>query len=156
MAVFDDIARALAANLAAIDGFQVSPYFLDHPTPDTLQVSGVEDIEYDVAFQNGARTHDMWNIEVEACILRSDELRAQQLLAELLSPDGPKSVKAAIEADPSNARLTKRFLDDLTISTGNDPACDDLHVFRYRGNARHQLDDGTAVMLAIWSVQVLT
>lgn len=156
MAVFDDICRGLAANLATIQGFQVSPWFLDHPAPPTLQVSGVEDIEYDVAFPRAGVSHDMWNVEIEACIPRGQDISAQMLLAALLSPDGDSSLKAAIEADPQNDRLTKRMQDDLSVTTGHDPACDDLHVMKYRGAARHRLEDGTDVLLATWTVQVLT
>lgn len=153
MPVFDDICRGLAANLSVLNGYQISPWFLDNPTPDAIQVSGASDIDYDVAFENRGVSHDMWNIEIEACIQRTVDVAAQLALAKLISPDSEGSLKAALEADN---RLTSRFLDDMTVQTGQPPACDDLHVIRYRGTARHTLEPGFDVLLATWTVQVLT
>lgn len=150
---FDDIASGLAASLAVLDGFQISQFFLDHPTPDTIQVSGVDEVEYDVAFHSAGVSHDIWLVEIEACLLRTEDISAQVVLRKLMSPVGAGSLKEAIEAD---SRLTSRMLDDLSIETDQDPACDDLHVEKYQGQARHRLEDGTDVLLATWIVRVLT
>lgn len=153
MPVFEDICRGLAANLAVLDGYQISPWFLDNPTPDAIQVSGAADIDYDVAFENRGVSHDMWNIEIEACLQRTVDISAQLALAKLISPDSEGSLKAALEADQ---RLTKRYLDDMSVLGDQAPACDDLHVLHYRGTARHTLEGGFDVLLATWTVQVLT
>lgn len=153
MATFDDIRRGLAANLNVLDDFQISPWLLDNPSPDAIQIAGAEDVAYDVAFPKAGKTSEIWNIQIEACLLRNSDIGPQKRLDVLLAPYGDGSLKAAVEADPT---LTKRLQDDGTYLTGQDPACADLQVIRFRGQQHHTLDNGTDVLLAVWTVQVLT
>lgn len=86
---------ALAANLEAIDGVQVSPYALSDPTPPGIQILPA-DVDYDLAFGRGA---DLWRFTVQPFVNFSSDVGSQIFLDELLNPTGPRSVKTAIESD---------------------------------------------------------
>src|SRR5579862_8041679 len=98
MADFDDIASGLAANLAALSGFQVATEQLDSPSPPTIQVAGVEAVEYDVAFPKAGVTSDMWLVQIEVCLPRDTDRTPQRLLRKLLATAGAGSLKAAAES----------------------------------------------------------
>lgn len=155
MTDFDAITRGLAANLTAVrlpDGtpYQVSPFLLTNPKPPVLQVAAPE-IDYGTTF--GGDSDDLTFI-VEAAIPAVPDITAQRILFALLSSSAPQSLRAAIEADKL---LTSRVGDDGTVaSTGEDAACDDLRVVKFRGSVLHTLEKGTTVRLASWSIQVLT
>lgn len=157
MTDFDDICSGLAANLAPLaeQGFQISPYLLDSPVPDAIQVAGLVTAEFDISFRgnDGEYVADQLDIAIEVCLDREPDIRWQKALRALLAPTGATSLRAALEAD---SKLTSRMDDDLVVTGGHDPACDDLHVADYRGQTTYTLDNGTKVSLAVWTVRVLT
>lgn len=152
MADFDDIRRGLAANLTVLrPDYQVSAYLLDDPSPPTLQVAGVESIDYDTGgYGDRADTH---SFVIEACFSGTSDIGSQQLLDALLAPTGATSLKAAVEADRT---LTSRLLDDGTVQTSQPAAVAYLRVTAYRGQSRFTLPNGTDVLLASWTVEVAT
>ena len=150
MADLDAIRRGLAANLKqALPGSagQVSPYMLDNPTVPSLQVIGLDEIEYDtLGFGRGGDDHFFI---LEAALGRSSDTGAQRKLVELLSTGS--SVKEAAESD---GRLTKRLLDDGTVLEAQAPAAEYVHVTRYRGQSRFAIPSGPEVLLASWVCKV--
>lgn len=150
MASFDDIRRGLAANLHALDGFQVSAYLRDSPTPPTVQVAGVDEIEYDRTHQRGS---DRLSFVIEACLGRAVDIQAQKALDALLDADGPTSLKEILEADQ---KLTSRLLDDGNVVRDQPSAAGSVCVTAYKGQAKFTLPNGTEVLLATWSVEVVT
>ena len=137
------------------DGFQVSPWFIEAPRGPTLQVVGLEDIDYDIAFRAGDYdgTGDRLIVIVEAAIPAKNDIGSQMRLDKL---HGPASLKAAVESDQE---LTSRWQDDQTILDSQPAACDDLHVRRYRGQTRSIVErdsGGLDVLLAHWEIEVLT
>jgi hypothetical protein len=147
-----DIREALAANMHTLLHSelvkQVSPWLLDNPTLPCLQVAGVRNIEYDQAFQRGG---DSLFIVIEAAIGRATDVGAQKTLDRLLAASGPTSLKAAVEADTS---LTSRYNVDDGLRHDFEPACDDLQVETYEGQARFTFPTATDALLATWIVQV--
>jgi hypothetical protein len=153
---FDDICTGLAANLAPLSaqGFQISPYLLDAPVPDTIQVAGLVAAQFDVAFRGSDDVVvDEYDIAIEVALDRQPPERWQKTLRALLAQTGDTSLRAALESD---TKLTSRMADDLSVTSGHDPACDDLHVTDYRGQTTYTLEDGVTVSLAVWTVHVLT
>lgn len=137
------------------DGFQISPWFQEAPRSPTLQVVGLEDIDYDIVFQHDGydNTGDRLVVIVEAAIPAKNDLATQMRLDKL---HGASSLKAALEADDT---LTSRWQDDQTVTGGHAAACDQLRVRRYRGQTRSivQRDSGGVdVLLAHWEVELLT
>lgn len=138
------------------DDFQVSPWFLEAPRGPTLQIVGIEDIDYDIAFRHSDgydATGDKLTVLVEACIPAKNDMGSQMRLDKL---HGSASLKAALEADD---RLTSRWQDDQTILGSQPAACDQLRVTRYRGQTRSIVSresGGLDVLLAHWEVELLT
>lgn len=129
------IRRALAAALRArFPETQVEPYMLSDPTPETAHVYPAT-IEYDHAFQRGL---DVETYFVEVFVAEVSDIGAQDVLDDYLEPDGPKSVKEALEVD--------RTLGGLV---------DSLQVTATSGYRRYLRTDGSSPVLgAQWTVKV--
>lgn len=132
--------------------YQVSLYLLDNPTPPTVQIAGIENIDYDIQFQAGGyqAVGDKLTVQVEAALQKSTDKAAQAQLDRLHSADG---LKAAIESDH---KLQSRLEDDGTITISQPPACDDLRVTEYIGASDFTTRSGKQVLLASWRVEILT
>jgi hypothetical protein len=85
---FDDICTGLAANLAplAAQGFQISPYLLDAPVPDTIQVAGLVAAQFDVAFRG---SNDVVVDEYDIAI----EVRIRQAAAGAVAEDSARAAR---------------------------------------------------------------
>ena len=100
-ATLTQIREGLAANLAALDDVQVSPYMLANPTPPTVHLypgGAAGDIEYDLAMRRGL---DRWPFTVQAFVGSPSDIGAQVRLDEFIAPSGARSVKTVLEADPT-------------------------------------------------------
>jgi hypothetical protein len=128
------IREGIAANLAVLDGCQVSAYMLSNPTPPTIHVYPAE-IDYDLAMGRGL---DKWTFTVQAFVALSTDIGAQVKLDAFLAPSGSQSVKAAIEADGTLGGIVA----DTTV----------VSCTGYRVYAR---DGGGPVLGAEWQVDVL-
>ena len=159
MADLDAISQGLAANLAALKQaelaprqpliVQVSSFYLDRPSPPSAMVVGVDEIEYDTAFQRGG---DSWVLLIEVVLGTISDVGGQSVLRKLLAPTGDTSLKTAVESD---RRLTSRMDSQGRITADHDPACDDLRVTNYRGQRKVAIG-GAEALSAVWAVQVET
>lgn len=89
------IREALAANLAALPGIQVSAYMLANPTPPAIHLYPAG-VEYDYSFRRG---YDTWTLTVQAFVGLSSDIGAQQKLDSYLAPSGQLSLKQIAETD---------------------------------------------------------
>lgn len=97
MASLKAIRVALAANLDPIgDPWNVSPYMKANVPVPSIQVTGPDLVDFDVA---GSRGQDVWIILVMAFAGLANDQAAQERLDELLAGSGSRSVKEAIESD---------------------------------------------------------
>ena len=137
MASLAQIRQGLAANLAVLDGIQVSAYVLGNPTLPTVWVrpATAEGIEYHRAFANGLEN---WTFTVQAFFASGiSDIGAQQKLDELLASTGATSVKAALETDKTLGGLVK----DLIVQTCT-------------GYLEYGRPDGTTALGCDWTVVV--
>lgn len=121
----DRVLTAIADRLATIDGLQQSAYMLSTPIAPVAEIlPGV--IEFDEAFSGGPAHYDA---TIRVTVGASMDIGAQKLLRQFRSPAGPKSIKAAVEAD--------RTLGGLTY---------DLNVNRVSPVRNFRRQDGTVVL----------
>lgn len=133
MADLAAIRAGLAARLATIEGLQQSAYVLAQPTPPAVEVMPGP-IDYDLAMGRGL---DRRNFTVRAFVGLTGDIGAQKLLDKLLAKDGPQSIKAAIESDPTLGGVV-----------------DDLHVRRNTGY-RVFVKGSDQVLGSEWEIEVL-
>lgn len=91
------IREAIATAVKSVTGVQASAYVLGSPTPPFVHVLRGP-VVYDRAMGHGTHT---WTMRVRAYVASVTDVGAQKLLDEFLSVDGARSIKAAIEADPT-------------------------------------------------------
>jgi hypothetical protein len=115
-----EIAQALATELATIPGVQQSAFMLANPTPPAMEVTPGPPqvmrrepfIDYDQTFSRGSDTL-LWT--VRGLVALTTDIGAQKLLLAFADPTGTKSVKAALEANPtlggviSDLRVTRCY-----------------------------------------------
>jgi hypothetical protein len=89
------IREGLAANLSSLPDIQVSPYRLPSPTPPTVQVTGLDEME-PTAMHAGGYT---LVFIVQAFVGIPSDQGAQRRLDDFLYPTGPSSIWAALETD---------------------------------------------------------
>jgi hypothetical protein len=125
--------EGLAANLGAIEDLQVSPYFISNPTfPSAFVRAGPTD--YDKTFDRGL---DNIVLFVRVLVAAFGDIGPGANLDEYLAGSGPRSIKAAIEDDPSLGG-----------------ACDDLRVTGNEGEREFTFDDRPSALGAEWRVEV--
>lgn len=130
-----DIRQAIAHNLrASIRGLQAQPYVMANPTPPSADVRRGP-VEYDQAMQQGV-TH--WTMLVRVFVAGAADKGAQVNLDAYLSPDGDRSVKQAIESDPTLGGLVS-----------------DLQVTEASGEQTYTIDNRPDPILGSeWTVEV--
>lgn len=94
MTTVSEIRDGLAANLLTA-GVRSSATIPDNPTPPLAYV-GIQNIQYDGAFQGGLTTY---NMIVSVIVSRVDERTGQNKLDGYINSAGSTSIKAAIESD---------------------------------------------------------
>lgn len=148
----DDIRRGLAAALRLAlpeDEGHVSAFFSDNPPTPALQVVGLDEGEYyTLGFKGGG---DTWSFVVEAVVGKVSDRLAQTWLDRFAQSTGDYSIKLALEADQ---QLTKRMLDDGTVSTGQPAAAQYVILRRYRGQQRVRQENGQDALVGSWIVEV--
>lgn len=101
-ATLREVREGLAANLSAAfgDSVQVSAWMLENPSDRCFHVypgdSSGDAILYHTT--SGGRS-PTFTVTVEGIVALVSDIGGQQLLDEMLDPDGPNSVRQAIEAD---------------------------------------------------------
>lgn len=88
-----DIREGLATNLSVIPGWQVSAYQLSNPLLPSLQVMGLDEIQYDRAMGRGL---DDWMVSLMAFAGITTDIGSQKLLDSLIETS---AVKDAVESD---------------------------------------------------------
>lgn len=114
MSTIAAIRAGIADNLNGIAGIQAKPYMLANPTPPAAHVipgaiGGGDFVDYDTTFARGG---DLLYFTVEVFVGLTSDMAAQKRLDTFLDPDGPFSVKAAIEDDPTLGSV----IDDLRVT----------------------------------------
>lgn len=132
-AVATEIREAMASALLVIPGLQVSAFMLSNPTPPSAHVER-GDVLYDQAMQQGVH---VWPFRIKAFVALLSDIGAATLLDTFLSPTGARSVKAAIEADPTLGGVVS-----------------DLHVTGATGEQVFVREQGGPVLGSEWSVMV--
>lgn len=129
------VRTAMAAALGSISDVQVNPYALSQPTPPGLQILP-PGVQYDRAMHRGL---DEWTFMVQGFVAFSTDIGSQVLLDQMCQPSGSRSVKAALEADPT-----------LGGAVGS------LHVIEQSPGSVVQLPNtGSQMLLVEWKVQVM-
>lgn len=130
----EQIRQALAHNLDAIPGVQVSAYMLSNPTPPAIEIQPAETV-YDETFGRGM---DTWTLTIRAHVAQTLDVGAQRRLDRMLAPAGASSVKARAESDRSLGGLVE-----------------DLRVTRCAGYRVFVREGGAQTVGSEWTVQVL-
>ncbi len=98
MADLASIRQALADQLAAVTGTQVSAYMLTNPTPPAIHVfpgGDAGDFEYHQASFGGA---ELWPFTIQAVAPgASGDIGGQKILDSYIESTGAQSVKAGLE-----------------------------------------------------------
>lgn len=136
MADMQDLREALALNLSQIENIQVSAYMLANPTPPAIHVIPAQ-TEYHQTMGSGGA--EWWQFTIQAFVAATSDIGSQQRLDRMLGSDGPDSVKAALESDPTLGGL-----------------CDDLIVTSRTGYQVFVPDGRGALLGAEWTVRVFT
>jgi hypothetical protein len=134
VATISEIRRGIATNLEAVLGMQISPYMLANPTPPTAQVLP-GGIDYDQAMRRGM---DLVTIIVSVIVPFSTDIGSQVLLDEFMAPTGERSIKTALEADPTLGATV-----------------DDLHVTDVTRPSMYTREGGAYALGVEWTVEVL-
>jgi hypothetical protein len=92
------MAEAIATLLGNIEGLRTQAQVRDMVSVPVAVVGPPTTIDYDSTMRNGSNRYEF---QVRVLVARSEERAAQIYLSEYVAPDGARSVKAAIEADPS-------------------------------------------------------
>lgn len=134
-----EIREAVAEALKVIPGLDAFAWMKANPTPPSAHVYP-DSIEYD---QTQGRGHDNVYLIVQAFVGILDDRGAQERLDRMLAPDGPDSIKAALEADRYSAAGALGGL------------VDDIHVESCTGYRTYPRPQGDLVLGAEWRVLVL-
>lgn len=100
---------AIANSLSSIDGLAQSPYMLSSGMAPLAEVLPGK-IDFDETFQRGV---DHYEATVRVTVGTAMDIGSQKALREFRSPNGPKSIKAAVEVDRTLGGLTS----DLNVNS---------------------------------------
>jgi hypothetical protein len=92
------MSEAIATQLGAIEGLRTQAQVRDIVAVPVAVVGPPTSIDYDATMRNGSNRYEF---SVRVLVSRTEERAAQIYLAEYAAPTGERSIKAAIEADPS-------------------------------------------------------
>lgn len=97
MSTITEISDAIKNSLTVIPGLRVYDYLPDQINPPLAYV-GIQQVNYHGAFRGG---NPITTYTVVVVVGRVNERTSQRALDEFLAYDGDRSVRAAIEADPT-------------------------------------------------------
>lgn len=97
MSTVSEISEALRNALTLVPGLRVFEYLPDQLNPPLAYV-GIDTIDYHGAFRGGNPVH---SYTVTVVVGRTSERSSQKALDEFLSYDGVRSIRRAIETDPT-------------------------------------------------------
>ena len=105
-------AEGLRTQLATVTGLRVYDHIADSFQPPAAMVA-IETVDYHQAFRGG---DSVYTFRISLLVARTDDRTAQRKLDEFLSYSGTKSIRQAIEADPT---LGGRVEASVVTSGGN-------------------------------------
>jgi hypothetical protein len=97
MSTVSEISEALKNALTTVPGLRVYDYLPDQVNPP-LGYVGIQSVNYHGAFRGGNPVH---TYTITIVIGRVNERTSQRALDDFLSYDGDRSIRAALEADPT-------------------------------------------------------
>ena len=97
MSTVSEITEALKNALTVVPGLRVYDYLPDQINPP-LGYVGIQQVNYHGAFRGGNPVH---TYTITIVVGRVSERASQRALDEFLAYDGDRSVRAAIESDPT-------------------------------------------------------
>jgi len=97
MSTVSEISEALKNALTTVPGLRVYDYLPDQINPP-LGYVGIQSVNYHGAFAGGNPVH---TYTITIVIGRVNERTSQRALDDFLSYDGDRSIRAALEADPT-------------------------------------------------------
>lgn len=97
MSTITEISDAIKNSLTVIPGLRVYDYLPDQINPPLAYV-GIQQVNYHGAFRGG---NPVTTYTVVVVVGRVNERTSQRALDEFLAYDGDRSIRAAIEADPT-------------------------------------------------------
>ena len=112
MTTISQIRTGLATNLGTISGLRTAAFVPDEPKPP-IAVVFPENVLFDTAFARGL---DTYTFTVQVIVSKVSDRNAQSNLDGYCNPDGPQSVKAAIESD----RTLGGTVSDLRVTEARD------------------------------------
>lgn len=133
MASLTDIRDAIAANLSAITDFQVSAWMLANPTAPSGHVFPGP-TTFDVT---AGRGFDQLELLVQIFVAQNSDRGAQENLDEYMAGSGARSVKQALESDPTLGG-----------------ACADLRVTGCSGYRQFVFEGRAPLLGAEWTVDI--
>jgi hypothetical protein len=92
-----EIRQALAALLSEIPGLNVYPFVPDAPALPAVVIYPFES-DFAVAFNRGT---DQWRFRVQVLVSSTSDRSGQELLDELISGAGPRSLRERIYKSPT-------------------------------------------------------
>lgn len=111
-ATITSAAEGLRAQLTTVTGLRVYDHIADSFQPPAAMVA-IETVDYHQAFRGG---DSVYTFRISLLVARTDDRTAQRKLDEFLSYSGDKSIRQAIEADPT---LGGRVEASVVTSGGN-------------------------------------
>jgi hypothetical protein len=125
MATIANIRTALAAAMT-MDGLSTEAYVRDIADVPVAMVGGPDPIEYDKTFGRG---HDDYTFPIMIFSSRVSDEESQENLDSYLDPYGAKSLKAAIESDPTLGGVVA----DLRVTESREYGPQDIGGVLYLG-----------------------
>lgn len=110
MSTVTEISDALKNALTVIPGLRVYDYLPDQINPPVGYV-GIQSVNYHGAFRGGNPVH---TYTITIVVGRVSERASQRALDDFLAYDGDRSVRAALEADPT----LQGFIQTLVVVDG--------------------------------------
>lgn len=114
MSTVTEISDALKNALTVIPGLRVYDYLPDQINPPVGYV-GIQSVNYHGAFRGGNPVH---TYTITIVVGRVSERASQRALDDFLAYDGDRSVRAALEADPT----LQGFIQTLVVVDGGNLA----------------------------------
>lgn len=105
-ATVGEAAAALKVALLAVPQLRVADFIPDNPSAP-IAIVGISNVTYHRAFAGGDAVHEFI---VTVMVGRESERSAQTRLDGFLSWDGPQSIRAAIEEDPTLGNVVETVL----------------------------------------------
>jgi hypothetical protein len=128
-----DLRQGLAEALRTIPSLRVYELLPDNPNPPGVAIS-LDRVVYDSVFARGC---DEYEFTIHLFVTRGDDRTAQVRIEDYIAGNGPTSIKAVIEADPTLGGVAQT-----------------VRVSEARNLGTQDRADGTSLMLVDFTVTI--